>query len=472
MLKTQSFLLLVVAIALRISSPPGAYAQSELTDVSSTEARAIAKEAYIYGFPIVDNYRVMHSFFVDRDGEDFKAAWNEIHNEARVFTPDDATIQTPNSDTPYSQIGTDLRAEPLVITVPAVDKDRYYSLQFIDLFTHNYAYVGSRATGSKAGSFLLAGPKWKGDKPDGIDAIIRSETEIGWVQFRTQLFNADDISGVKKVQSEYQVQPLSRFLGHTAPPAAPTVEFVRPLSRDAQRTSPEFYRVLDFALQFCRVHPSEKEVRARFERLGIGTGAFDASKLDPEIREAIEEGMADAWSEFAEFKRTQLDTGIKTAADGYGTREFLKNDYIGRMSSAVLGIYGNTAEEAMYPAYFVDSEGQPMKGSNRYLMRFAPGELPPVNSFWSVTMYAMPESRLVSNPLNRYLINSPMLPDLKRDTDGGLTLYLQHRSPGQDKESNWLPAPEGEFIIIMRLYWPKESALTGDWKQPSLVRVK
>ena len=472
MLKNQSFLFLVIGIALLISSHPGVHAQSALSDVPANEARAIAKEAYIYGFPVVDNYRVMHSFFVDRDGKDFKAAWNEIHNEARVFTPNDTTIQTPNSDTPYSQIGTDLRAEPLVITVPAVDEDRYYSLQFIDLFTHNYAYVGSRETGSEAGSFLLAGPKWKGDKPDGIDAIIRSETELGWVQFRTQLFNADDISGVKKVQAGYQVQPLSRFLGKTAPPAVPAVKFVQPLSREAQRTSLDFYRVLDFALQFCPVHPSEKELRARLERLGIGTGAFDPSKLAPEIRDAIKDGMADAWKEFAEYKRTQLDTGIKTAADGYGTREFFKNDYIGRMSSAVLGIYGNTAEEAMYPAYFVDSEGQPMNGSNRYVMRFAPGELPPVNSFWSVTMYAMPESRLVANPLNRYLINSPMLPDLSRDADGGLTLYLQNDSPGQEKESNWLPAPEGEFIVIMRLYWPKESALSGDWKQPLLVRVK
>lgn len=149
------------------------------------QARSISKEAYIYGFPLVDNYRVMHSFFVDRDGKEFKAPWNRIHNESRVFTPEDRTIQTPNSDTPYSQIGTDLRAEPLVITVPAVDPKRYDSAQFIDLYTFNHAYIGSRATGSGAGNYLLAEPKWKGDKPEGITAVIRSETELGWVQFRT-----------------------------------------------------------------------------------------------------------------------------------------------------------------------------------------------------------------------------------------------------------------------------------------------
>lgn len=448
-----------------------AHGSPQQSALSPKEARAIARTAYVYGFPVVDNYRVMYSYFEDRGGPEFKAPWNQIHNEARVYTPQDKAIQTPNSDTPYSQIGTDLRREPLVISVPAVDTDRYYSLQFIDLYTHNFAYVGSRATGNEAGRYLLAGPGWNGDKPDGIRAVIRSETELGWVQFRTQLFDPADIAAVKQVQAGYTVQPLSRFLGRPAPPAAPAVEFVKPLSPEAERTSPAFFDVLDFALQFCPVHPSEKELRARLAQLGIGTGKFDASKLAPEIRKAIESGMADAWAEFAEFKSTELDTGHKTAADGYGTREFLKNDYLGRMSSAVLGIYGNTAEEAMYPAYFVDADGMPMTGANEYVMRFAPGELPPVNSFWSVTMYGLPESLLVSNALERYLINSAMLPDLKRDADGGLTLYLQHESPGRDKESNWLPAPSNAFLVIMRLYWPKESALKGTWKQPPLRRV-
>lgn len=457
-------------IVISLCMMPAVSAQS----ITPEQARSISKEAYIYGFPLVDNFRVMHSFFVDQNGKEFKAPWNQIHHESRVFTPDDRTIQTPNSDTPYSQIGTDLRAEPLVITVPAVDKKRYYSAQFIDLHTFNYAYIGSRATGTDPGHYLLAGPKWTGDKPDGITAVIRSETELGWVQFRTQLFNPEDIAGVKQVQAGYTVQPLSAFLGKPAPPAAPVIEFPKPLTPEGQRTSVEFFRLLDFALQFCPTHPSELELRTRFARLGIGTGTFDPSRLAPEILQAVQDGIAEAWNEFAAYKKAEIDTGLKTASDGYGTREHvMKIGYVGRMASAALGIYGNSKEEAVYPAYFVDAEGAPLDASkHRYELRFAPGQLPPVNSFWSLTMYEMPASLLYANPLDRYLINSTMLPNLKKDADGGLTLHLQNESPGKEKEANWLPAPKGPFFAVMRLYWPKDEVLSGQWKAPALQRVK
>lgn len=183
--------------------------------------------------------------------------------------------------------------------------------------------------------------------------------------------------------------------------------------------------------------------------------------------------MADAWKAFAEHKATELDTGKETSADAFGTREFLKNDYMARMSGAVLGIYGNSKQEAIYPLYMVDSTGQALDASShRYTLRFAPGELPPVNAFWSVTMYDLPASLLYANKLNRYLINSPMLPTLKRDADGGITLYIQNDSPGAEKESNWLPAPAGPLFTVMRLYWPKPEALDGTWKAPPLERVQ
>lgn len=444
--------------------------QTSNAAISPALARAIARDAYIYGFPLVDNYRVLHSYFVDTAGKEFKAPWNQFHSEARVFTPADRTIQTPNSDTPYSQLGTDLRSGPLVISVPAVARGRYYSLQFIDMYTYNYAYVGSRATGSEAAHFLLAGPGWQGRTPAGIKAVFRCETEIGWIQGRTQLFDAADIDNVKSVQAGYKVQPLSAFLGQPAPAAAPRISFVRPLPSDQQKSSPEFFNILNFVLQFCPTHPSEKELMARFAKLGIGAGqSFDISRFSPEVRKAIADGMADAWEKFAEFKRTQLDTGKKTAADGFGTREFMHNDYLARMSSAVLGIYGNSREEALYPAYYVDAGGAKLDGgSNQYTLRFAPNQLPPVNSFWSITIYDLPASLLVENPLRRYLINSPMLPGLKRDADGGLTIHIQKQSPGQDRESNWLPAPNGPFWAVMRLYWPKEEALNGQWKAPPI----
>lgn len=189
---------LLIAVVLAATSLLGIRSSLHAQTVSPVEARAIAKEAVIYGFPLVDSYRIQYSYFVDRGSPEFKASWNTLVNNARVYTPDDKAIQTPNSDTPYSYVGADLRAEPLVFTVPAIEKGRYYSLQFIDMYTFNFAYVGSRATGNGAGSYLLAGPKWKGEKPKGIKSVIRSETEFAFVLYRTQLFNPGDIDNVKK----------------------------------------------------------------------------------------------------------------------------------------------------------------------------------------------------------------------------------------------------------------------------------
>ena len=440
------------------------------TNVTPTEARAIAKDAYIYGFSVVDNYRVQHAYFVDRDNPEFKAPWNQIRNIPRVYTPEDKTIQTPNSDTPYSMLGLDLRAEPIVLTVPIIEKSRYFSVQLIDAYTHNFAYLGSRATGNDGGSFLVAGPGWKGEKPNGIKAVIQSETELVFAMYRTQLFNPDDLDKVKQVQAGYKVQTLSQFLGKPAPKAAPAIDFINPLTPEQQRTSLEFFQVLNFALRFCPTHPSEKELMTRFARLGIGADkTFDPAKLSPELRKAVEDGMADAWKDFDVLMK-RIAAGELDSTDGFGTREDLKNNYLFRMAAAVTGIYGNSAEEAIYPLYRLDGAGQELDGSkNHYSLRFAPGQLPPVNAFWSLTMYELPSLLLAANPLNRYLINSPMLPDLKKDADGGLTLYVQKESPGKDKESNWLPAPNGPFQLVMCLYWPKQDALAGTWTHPPLM---
>jgi hypothetical protein len=450
----------------------GLCAPLQAQTVSPSEARAIAKEATIYGFPLVDTYRIQHSYFVDRSGPEFKAVWNTLVNNARVYTPDDKAIQTPNSDTPYSYVGADLRAEPLVFTVPEVEKRRYYSLQFIDMYTFNFAYVGSRATGNSAGNYLLAGPKWNGEKPKGIRAVIPSETEFAFVLYRTQLFNPGDIDYVKKIQAGYKVQTLSAYLGKPAPASPPAVDFPKPLSAEQERSSLQFFNVLNFLLQFCPTVSAEKALMTRFAKIGVGAGKpFDANALSPEMRKALQDGMADAWATFNEYKETQLDTGKKSSADAFGTRQALKNNYLNRMSGAALGIYGNSKQEAMYPAYFIDAAKQKVDGANRYTLRFAPQQLPPVNAFWSLTMYELPASLLYANPLNRYLINSSMLPTLKRDADGGITLYIQNESPGTDKESNWLPAPKGPFFAAMRLYWPKPEALDGKWKAPLLQRT-
>jgi hypothetical protein len=442
-----------------------------LGDVSAAEARAIAKEAYIYGEPMVDNYRIQHAYFVDTKNPEFKAPWNHLWNSARLFSPADKAVQTPNSDTLYSAFGADLRSEPLVLTVPAIEKERYFSVQLIDWYTFNFDYIGTRATGNGGGTFLLAGPSWKGETPKGVDKAFRSETELVFPAYRTQLFNPGDIENVRKVQAGYKVQPLSAFLGQPAPAAAPAIDFIKPLTPAEQRTSVEFFNVLNFVLRFCPTVPSETELMARFAKIGVGAGKiFEASTLSPDAKTAIEQGMADAWADLADLQK-RIDAKEVTLGDMFGTREYLKNNYLYRMAAAVNGIYGNSKQEAMYPIYAVDADGQKLDGTKRYVVRFEPGQLPPVNAFWSLTMYELPSSLLVANPLNRYLLNSPMLPKFVKDGDGGLTLYIQNESPGADKEANWLPAPKGPFVMFMRLYWPKPEALEGKWTAPSLTKT-
>src|SRR5437764_7885272 len=441
-------------------------------DVTPAEARAIAKEAYVYGFPLVDNYRSQYGYFVDSKNPEFKTTWNKIHNVPRLYTPKGTAIHTPNSDTPYSSVVMDLRAEPVVLTVPPIEKERYFSIQLIDAYTFNFDYIGSRTTGNEGGSYMIAGPNWKGETPKGVKKVFPSETEFVFAVYRTQLFKPNDIDNVKKVQAGYKAQTLSAFLGTAAPKAAPVVDFIKPLSPTEEKTSPQFFNILNRILQFCPTEPSEVELMARFAKIGVGAGkTFDASTLSPEMKKAIEEGVGDAWAAFGGLVKL-FDEGKVTSGDVFGTRAFLKNNYLYRMGAAVMGIYGNSKLEAMYPVYGVDSDGKKLDGANRYTLRFAPERLPAVHAFWSLTMYELPKSLLVANPINRYLINSPMLPELKKDADGGLTLLVQHESPGKDKESNWLPAPKGPFIMYMRLYWPKEEATEGKWTAPKLTQAK
>src|SRR5712671_8138015 len=282
-------------------------------NVSPAEARTIAKEAYVYGFPIVDNYRIQHAYWMDKTNPEYKGPFNQIWNATQLFSPADKAIQTPNSDTLYSFVGADLRSEPIVLTVPAIEKERYFSVQLIDYYTFNFDYIGTRTTGNGGGSFLLAGPGWKGDAPKGVKKVFRCETELAFPAYRTQLFNPDDLENVKKVQAGYKVQPLSAFLGQSAPKAAPVIDFIKPLTAAEEKTSPQFFNILNFVLQFCPMVPSEKALMARFAKLGVGAGkSFDASKLSPEVKAAIEQGMADAWVALAGFKK-ELEEGKLSA---------------------------------------------------------------------------------------------------------------------------------------------------------------
>ncbi len=437
---------------------------------SADEAREIARDAYVYGVPMVDTYKTVYAFNVDKGNPQYKGPFNSILNIARVFTPEDTAFVTPNSDTPYSFAMLDLRAEPVVITVPKMEKDRYFVFQLMDLYTFNFDYIGSRATGNDGGSFLIAGPGWKGEAPAGITKVIRSETDLVSVVGRTQLFNPGDLDNVKKIQAGYKVQPLSAFTGGAAPPAAAEIQWIKPTPPAQDRTSLEFFNQLAFLLQFAQpVHPSEAALRERFAMLGIKPGQpFDAGSLSPEMQAALKEGMAEGQKQI-DAKRASLGGKTDTL---FGNRDFLKNDYVARATGTQVGIGANSREEAMYPILDKDASGQPLDGSKgRYTLHFAKGELPPVDAFWSVTMYGLPQQLLVKNPINRYLINSPMLPELKKDADGGLTIYIQNESPGKDKQANWLPAPEGPFVMFMRYYRPKPELLENRWQTPPVEKT-
>ena len=442
------------------------------------ETRAIAEEGLIYGLPIVMNYAVMQQFAVNKDSGQYKAPFNVLHNEHRVFTWQDTAIVTPNSDTPYSMAWLDLRAEPMVISVPAVDPQRYYSVQLIDGNTYNYGYIGSRATGSEAGDYLVVGPDWQGEKPDGIKAVFHSTTPFSLALFRTQLFNPADMPEVEKVQAGYQTRPLSAFLGQPAPTAAPTLDFVPATTAGIKDN---FFEYLDAALQYVPETADNQAVRARLASIGIGPGkSFSFKDLSLLHKGAFLLGMKNGSDRIADFLASDIQkiNGWMVGAV-FGDRAFFNGNWLMRAGAAKAGIYGNDAIEAMYPATRRDATDELLDGSkHNYSITFPAGQLPPVNSFWSITLYDGDTQFLVKNPIDRYLINSPMLPQMNKNADGSLTLYIQKDSPGKDKEANWLPAPDGPIYLVMRLYWPKTEAPSilpagkGSWSPPGIQQAK
>jgi hypothetical protein len=446
-------------------------------DITPDEIKAIAEEGFIYGLPIVMNYGVMYEYAVDKNSSQFKAPFNQLNSMHRVATPEDTAVVTPNSDTPYSVGFMDLRAEPLVISVPAIEKSRYYSVQLCDGNTFNYGYIGTRATGPEAGDYMVVGPEWKGETPPGIKKVFPSSTQFSMMIFRTQLFNPEDMPNVIKIQKGYKTQPLSAFLKQPAPTEAPAINFPK-IDKELAKTG--FFDYLAFQLQFAPAGPEEKATREKLARLGVEAGKpFDFKALSPEQKAAVVEGM-----KAGEAKVTQAVSNAGKDVNGWrvtdpdGDRAFFNGDWLKRAVAAQAGIYGNDSAEATYPLTKNLPDGEPLDGSkHNYTLTFPAGQLPPVNAFWSVTMYDGKSQLLIKNPINRYLINSPMLPNMKKNADGSLTLYIQKDSPGKDKESNWLPAPNDLIYLVMRLYWPKETPPSilppgeGTWKPPGIVKV-
>jgi hypothetical protein len=468
------FTLSVLLITLLISC------DQKAPELTPAEAKEIAKEAYVYSFPLVVNYKTLYAYTLDKNSPEYKGEFNVKSCEARVYTPEDKAIVTPNSDTPYCMFWSDISTEPIVFTVPEIEDYRYYSFQFIDLFTHNFAYVGTIPTGNKAGKYLIASSSWKGEKPEGITDIIYCETDLFFTIVRTQLLDENDISQVKAIQDAYQVQMLSEYLGKKSNYVTPTIDW--PKWNEGDQFTEASFKYVDIVLNLTQEIEVEKALREDIAKLGIGTAEpFNFESFDEEIQEAIRAGVKEGFAEIEAFiKEHAADPMSSTKM--FGTRTFLnqsakenynfENMFLPRAVAADRGLYGNSAAEAMYPMYIVDAEGLPLNAAkNNYTLTIKQGDLPPVKAFWSLTMYDGKTQLLIDNPLNRYLLNSPMMDDFVMNNDGSLTIYIQKESPGAALETNWLPAPDGPFYAVLRLYGPEEEALEGTWVNPPMQKT-
>ena len=444
-----------------------------MNNIIPQEVKKIAEEAYIYAFPMLMGYRNAYATFLQPASPAYRGPANTgPFGEAVTLDYTFKDVITPNADTPYSMGLLDLRGGPVVLTVPEVT-DRYYVMQFEDLLGCNDLFIGSRKTGSAAGSYFLMGPTWDGEAPEGFSGSFRFETELVFLLGRTQLLGSDDRPALAEVMRQYRLEPYELFQGGEAPPLPP---FDWPHWDDAASRDERFIGYLNTLLPLCEpIHPSETEMFARFASIGIGSGvSFDPDALSDEQRQAIVQGIAAALETFTRILPTIGRTvNAWTMAAAFGNRAFFNGNYALRALAAQLGWGGNDQIEAFYPTVHVDANGEIFDGARTYQLHWEND--PPVNAFWSLTIYDKSydgvAGYLVKNPINRYLINSTT-EGLVRGEDGSLTITIQHSQPDDlASRANWLPAPEGEFYLTLRLYWPKPEALDGTWKPPLVVRV-
>jgi len=430
---------------------------------ANTVTRDLARQAYVWGYPTVDLFAILRAQALDPSSPEFKAPLNRLGHARAVATPDDKTVIAPNVDTPYSHAWLDLRAEPVVVTVPGFERGRYLSLALFDLYSWIVGYVSPRTHGHAGGDFLVVPPGWSGAVPPGIRDVFRSTTTLALGMFRTQWLGGDDLVKVHALQDRMQVRTLSAYLGRPGPAPLPVLPLVPALNLRERPTDPAFFDVLNWMLDFMPALHEEVAMRREFEAIGVRPGRrFTPSDA---LRPAIVEGMGQGLEAMGNRARS-----VRSSAELFGSREFLGNDYLTRAVGAMLGILGNAAEEYLGVGWQADAGGRPFDGARRYRIRFAPGQLPPVDGFWSITVYTQ-QRLLYANPLKRYVINTPMLPALGRDPDGGITLHVQHDSPGAGRESNWLPCPATPFVLTLRTYLPREPIRNGQWIAPPVEPV-
>lgn len=440
--------------------------------LSPEQAKQIAEEAYIYAFPMIDHYKMMFAQAMYKESGAYEAPFNTLVNKSILLGPEYTTIVRPNNDTFYSLVWFNLTGEPMVLKVPAITDNRYYSFQIIDKYTYNIDYVGTRATGFDAGAYLFVGPHWDGETPEGINKVIKSEGNYLIALGRTQVFGLADVDNAKAVLAAYQVEPLSEFLGTVSTAQAKAPNF--PVYNPEKAKSIEFISYLNALMADGGINESEKDLFEKFAKIGIIPGkAFDSATMDVAIVNAINEGIASAEEKIiAESANLgERKNGWQMISGVFGTRKAMQGKYLTRAAAAYFGLWGNTLEEAYYPETSLDSDDEALDCSKHcYVLHFDKDEIPPVKAFWSLSMYKLPEQLFIENEIKRYVISSAT-EGLKYNEDGSLDVYIQKENPGKDKVSNWLPAHDGTFSLQARLYWPDPENLDPLYVMPSVNKV-
>ncbi len=427
--------------------------------LSTDEARRLAEEAYVFAYATAEHNKVLNAIAA-------RLPFNTLFNESRLLGPEDTKVVSPNNDTFYARALLDLRGEPMVLRVPDV-RDRYYSFQLIDLRTDNLDYVGTRSTGTGAGRYLIAGPDWQGELPAGFDGLIRSPSRLVFLLGRTEVRGEADQSDATAVAKGYSLEPLSAALGLPTPSALPPLA-LPPYQDTKQGTAVKLFDSFNTLLPLHQWTPGEQARLARFAEIGVHPGKPFSPPAA--LAEAIDTG-----AETGRDKIRRASTAISREQNGWFAAPLdvghFGEDDLARAAVAWRYIYANDAAEALYLMAMRDAQGQPLRGDKAYRLRFEPGRLPPVGAFWSLTLYDGKSQLLSANPLKRYSLGDRS-PSLRYDADGGLTLLIQHQSPVEAEQGNWLPAPDGEFNLMLRLYVPQPVALKGGYQLPAIQPVK
>ena len=399
----------------------------------------------------------------------------------KYITADYRDGGSPNNDTLYSMSILDLKKEPIILTVPDTG-DRYYTFEFASMTSDNFAYVGKRTTGIKAGHYAIVGPDWKGKLPEGVKlpapaagvkavgGKATSPTNNVFVFGRTAVHGADDVAAVNKLQDQYKLTPLSLWGKKDAklPPADHNV----PVPFDKKSDPLAEWKMINREMTANPPMARYDQLVKQFKTIGIGPGQ-DVSKMDAATQRGLIRAAKDGL-DLLDRMGTDAVGGKKMNGFSYFPETFGSAGYFDDLNTRAiqckLGVISNDAKEAVYLNTHKDTDGQKLTGANKYAISFEAGKLPKVKAFWSLTMYDM-TNNLVANPLNRYNFTS-LTGDFKTAKDGSLTFYIQNKSPGKDKESNWLPSPTDDFWVVLRTYLPSEEIVNQTWNMPGLVKVK